>query len=79
MSHAESTESTKKKDQLWYRRELQSNECLCGREKRPNHSFCYPCYTALPGDMREALYHRIGGGYEEAFEEAHTWLEETIW
>lgn len=63
----------------WYVEELMSEECLCGRPKRRHYSFCYRCYSALPGDMQKALYRRIGDGYEEAFEEAVKYLQETLW
>jgi hypothetical protein len=66
-------------DRLWYIRMLQSNECLCGREKKPRHAFCYACYSALPGDVAALLYAQIGQGYEPNFEEAVKWLQENRW
>lgn len=69
----------KAKDQTWYLRELQSNECLCGKEKKPKYSFCYACYKALPDEMQTQLYARIGQGYERNFEEAVKWLEQNRW
>ena len=62
-----------------YVEELMSEECLCGREKRRQYSFCYRCYKLLPQDLQRRLYSRIGEGYEEAFEEAAKRLEEDVW
>ena len=47
------------KDWKWYFDELISEECLCGKAKKRQHSFCYSCYRELPGDMQKALYSRI--------------------
>lgn len=79
--HAETDQEKeqKVKDWEWYFAQLRGNECLCGREKLPRKSFCGRCYHALPGDLKPRLYLRLGGGYEEAFEEAHRWLEENLW
>ena len=63
----------------WYFDELISEECLCGKAKKRQYSFCYSCYRELPGDMQKALYGRIGEGYEEAFEEAVKYLEVNVW
>jgi len=67
------------RDQEWYFKELQSEGCLCGRTKKPKHSFCHDCYYSLPTGMRRRLYRRLGFGYEAAFEEAAAWLEENVW
>lgn len=77
MKAQSSKENTK--GQAWYLRELMSNECLCGKEKKPKYSFCYGCYKALPDEMQTLLYALIGQGYEGNFEEAVKWLEENVW
>ena len=64
----------KKKDWKWYFDELMSDECLCGRSKKPSHSFCYRCFKTLPNDMQRDLYSRIGYGYEAAYESAFEYL-----
>ena len=59
----------------FYIDELRSEECLaCGRPKKRGQSLCYHCYSSLPHHMQQALWQRIGDGYEEAFEEAVSWL-----
>jgi len=62
------------KDFRFYASELKSDECQCGRTKKPKMSFCYICYKSLPADMQKALYQRIGDGYEEAYDEAVVYL-----
>ncbi len=57
-------------DPGFYAKELDSEECQCGRTKKSRMSFCYSCYRSLPRDIQRALYARIGKGYEEAYEEA---------
>ncbi len=54
----------------FYAKELDSEECQCGRTKKSRMSFCYTCYKSLPRDIQRALYALIGSGYEEAYEEA---------
>ena len=49
-------------DAAFYARELASNECQCGARKKRGWAFSQ--------DMQQALYARIGNGYEEAYEEA---------
>lgn len=63
------------KDKEFYIKELMSDECACGRPKRPGHSFCYRCYRSLPGHMQHDLFQIVGNGYEEAYEAAVKWLE----
>lgn len=63
-----------KQDKLFYINELKSNECQCGRDKKPDYAFCFTCYDSLPWEMRKALWRRVGNGYEEAYEEAFLWL-----
>lgn len=46
---------------------LMSTVCpACGQEKHVRNTLCRKHYYSLPGDMRKALYHRLGAGYEEA-------------
>jgi hypothetical protein len=57
-------------------KELQSETCYCGAKKRGMQTFCRKDYYALPPKMRQALYNRIGEGYEEAYQEARKYLFE---
>jgi len=66
-------------DQAFYIQSLASNECLCGRPKKPRNTFCYQCYQALPAEMQKALYLRLGDGYEEAVDEACQHLQQEVW
>lgn len=61
-------------DTKFYIDELRSDECQCGRTKKPGYSFCYKCYSSLPMDMRNDLYQQMGDGYEEAYDAAVHWL-----
>lgn len=63
------------KDQLWYFKELRSNECYCGKSKEVGRSFCYTCFKKLPGHLQKPLYNKIGSGYEEAYEDAVNFLD----
>lgn len=63
-------------DVKFYIQELRSEECACGRTKRPRYSFCYTCYQLLPDDMRKDLWSYMGDGYEEAYDSAVAWLTE---
>jgi hypothetical protein len=47
---------------------------MCGRAKQPGKSFCYGCYKKLPPEKQKALYRKIGSGYEQAYDDAHTYL-----
>lgn len=49
--------------------------CRCDRRKKKGMSFCPPCYRRLPLEMRNALYRRLGKGYEEAYDDAVKYLE----
>jgi hypothetical protein len=50
---------------------LAAKECPgCDKPKRVAHSFCLKCFLKLPRPMRNALYNRIGCGYEEAHADA---------
>lgn len=64
------------KDKLWYIREFKSNECVCGKTKKPGSAFCYSCFMKLPYTYRMATYQRMGDGYEEAYENSVEWLRE---
>ena len=66
-------------DLKFYLENLKSDECMCGKEKRPNYSFCYKCYSALPKDMKDPLWKKIGSGYEKGFEEAFIHLQSEVW
>ena len=46
----------------------------CGKAKRSRMSFCGGCYRALPRPMKNALYSKIGDGYEPAFDDAMVFL-----
>lgn len=61
-------------DTKFYLDELKSEECQCGKSKRSKMTFCYLCYSKLPKHIQRDLYKRIGNGYEEAREEAATYL-----
>ena len=63
-------------DPQFYIDQLKSNGCYCGAAKNRGRSFCFPCYSALPKDLRTALWNTLRFGYEEAYEEACKWLEE---
>ena len=78
-ANAPAVQSKKQKDWMWYLGQLRSEECLCGKEKKPERSFCYRCFPGLPYEMRQALYRQMGDGYEEAYEAAHKYLTENIW
>ena len=62
------------KDLKFYIDELLSEECFCGRTKKSKMSLCYTCYKSLPKDKKQALYQRMGDGYEEAYDDAIEWL-----
>jgi len=61
-------------DWKFYLGELNSDGCMCGRAKQPGKSFCYGCYKKLPPEKQKALYRKIGSGYEQAYDDAHTYL-----
>ncbi|KKN75045.1 hypothetical protein LCGC14_0384190 [marine sediment metagenome] len=63
-----------KKDREFYMDQFKSEECLCGRTKRPWNAFCYTCYQALPWTMKNDLWKSFGHGYEEAYDEAAEYL-----
>lgn len=50
---------------------LRSGVCpACGGAKKSAQTMCRSCYFKLPRMMRDALYDRVGAGYEQAFDEA---------
>jgi hypothetical protein len=55
-------------------KELVSETCHCGARKQSRNTFCRREYFALPPAMRQALYNRIGEGYEEAYQAARQFL-----
>lgn len=50
--------------------ELSGDTCQCGKPKQRMNTFCRSCYYSLSPAQRKALYHRIGEGYEEAYDVA---------
>jgi len=65
----------KNSDMQFYIKELRSNECFCGRPKKPGKSFCFLCYKSLPRDMQRDLWRHIGDGYGDVYDRAVKWLE----
>ena len=61
-------------DRQFYIDQFKSEECQCGKSKKPRRSLCYACYMALPRHKQTALFQPIGNGYEKAYDEALTWL-----
>lgn len=56
-------------------RELGEKSCaVCGGEKKPNQSFCKPCYFSLPPRMRQALYSPLGENYASSYDAAKDYL-----
>lgn len=55
-------------------KELQSEQCYCGAEKKSMQTFCAAEYFALPPKKRAALYNRIGEGYKESYQDARAFL-----
>lgn len=52
-------------------RSLMSEQCPCCKgPKIKRNTFCQRCYFNLGRGLRNALYQRVGEGYEEAFEAA---------
>ena len=61
-------------DRKFYLDTLRSNECQCGKGKKPRYSLCWGCYHELPRELQIALYKPIGNGYEDAYDEAVIYL-----
>ncbi len=57
-------------------RELGSQSCVCGNEKKKGESFCRQCYFGLPKGLRNRLYRTFSEGYPEIYDEAKDWLRE---
>lgn len=68
--------SQAEKDRMFYIGALKSNQCQCDRPKQPERAVCYKCWMRLTDDLRRALYKRIGGGFEKAYDEACGYLNE---
>lgn len=56
-------------------RELEGRKCFCGAKKNSMNTFCPKHYFSLSKPMREALYNRVGQGYEEAYAAARHFLK----
>jgi hypothetical protein len=54
--------------------DLASRICACGCRKTHHHTFCGPDYHRLPVGMCQALYDRVGEGYEQAYANALAFL-----
>lgn len=65
-----------KDETKFYIQELRGEECACGAWKKSGFAFCFACYHALPFDIRDELWNRMGDGYEEAYDIAIKWLKE---
>ena len=50
--------------------ELKGVTCRCGSMKARSQTFCRKCYFRLPHIFRNALYRKVGEGYEEACDQA---------
>ena len=55
--------------------ELRGTRCRCGAPKTERQTFCHSCYYALMPSQRQALYQRIGEGYEQAYAAAEMRLD----
>lgn len=66
-------------ERSFYVSELASEECACCKQKKSGNAFCWRCYRALPQELQQDLYQRIGHGYEQAYEAAHKYLSEHCW
>ena len=47
---------------------LKSGRCACGNSKQTGMAFCYRCWLQLPRNVRQALYRKIGEGFEAAYD-----------
>ncbi len=65
-----------KPDYEFYLKELKSDQCQCGKYKKPGRSLCWKCYQSLPGDLQKDLYLPLYGGYPEAYEAACAFLND---
>lgn len=67
-------EIVRDQDDKFYLTEKKSEECQCGRWKKPGNSLCAGCWHRLPVHMQADLYARLGDGYEEAYDQAVKYL-----
>ena len=67
LSQAETT-------RLFYVKAIKSDGCQCGRKKQRGRAFCYKCWLRLPLELRRPLYHKIGSGFETAYDAACSYL-----
>jgi len=49
---------------------LDDRKCICGNHKANRTAFCHKDYFELPYELRNALYSRVGQGFEEAYSAA---------
>lgn len=57
-------------DTLELVQELEGTACRCGSKKASMQTFCKKDYYRLSLKQRQALYNRLGDGYEEAYADA---------
>ena len=63
-------------DKLTLIRSLTSELCpACGGKKKARQTLCLKDYRALPKELRNRLWYEVGDGYEEAVQDALTFLE----
>lgn len=71
MTQAFKSESLR--DIAW--RELRSEVCICGSHKQEGRSFCYGCFSLLPGNLKRNLWRSLSDGYAGFYDEACTFLK----
>jgi ribosomal protein L32 len=49
----------------------------CRRYKAAHRTFCFRCFTSLPGAVQQSLRAPLGGGYEQAVSTAMNCLGKT--
>jgi hypothetical protein len=55
---------------------LRSTLCpACGGKKKARQTLCFSDYRALPKELRDRLFDRLGSGYEQAVANALEFLE----
>lgn len=67
-------EIVKEEGRRFYIQTLTSNGCRCGRTKQRGRALCAICFFKLPNDIKTSLYKPLGEGFEEAYEEALSFL-----
>lgn len=60
-------------------RELASETCCCGKDKRKRNTFCASCYYSLPQYLKREIHKLVGEGYEEGYAAAREFLEREAW